>query len=306
MKQYDIDELVSTAYTTERPLILVEGADDIQIYDKISGQKYIIKAIETVPDYNEGNKSVIDAITYLQEKINNKPKLKKYILGIIDRDARYYRNEIPELECLFVLKYYSIESHFVTQTNLEKVLFEVTNIHSELLNKTLFDFIENDIEKTYKRLYYFSLEALKNACISSYQGIIGYERDNDGKKVTKGRILKDDQLFKKINKKQNELNIFAGSLNLSYNKDVIKSISKGKWLLYIYSHFILKKIKLLQSSCKEKKINQCQYCKIQKYDNCLYKLKNKNIQSDYVETILLNKQDEKELQYLYDRFSELG
>ena len=311
MEQYNLKELVADALMNKYPLILVEGKDDIQIYDKITSNLSIeceIKAIENIPDYGEGNEYIIKAIENLQEVIVTKPELLKYILGIIDRDARFYKDELPELKGLFILKYYSIESNFIARNNLKNALFELTEINSRLCNNELLDYIEKEIKEIYLRLYYVSLEALKNACIKDYSGLIGFSKDIDGREIRKGKILKiikEESLYLSFNKKKDELDEFASTKNISFNLEIVKFISKGKWLLHVYSDFILNKIKKLAEYCKNEQILQCQYCKTGKYNKCLYKLK-RAVQIHHVESMLLNKIDENEFKYIYDRFRLLG
>lgn len=297
-----LNELFVEAIMSESPLIIVEGIDDIAVYERIANHSKIrediqVIAIENIRDYDSGCDNVIKAITDLQDMIREKEENKKYILGIIDRDARFYRNDIPELEGLFILKYYSYESHFVGEQGLKFVLPIVTNSYEEMIDETVVTKLKDGLSREYEDLYYISLEALKNACDKYYNGKVCY-------KQKAGRILSEDSKKSILNKLDKDgLDNFASERGIT--KYSLKNIAKGKWLIFVYAKVILNNLINLHISCRNGKINQCQYCKVKKYDQCMFKLKKKFRNIGQIETLLLQSFDWNELEYIIDRVNLL-
>ena len=52
--------------------------------------------------------------------------LKKYVMGIIDRDVRQFLNNLPSKNNLLVLKYYSYETHLITDVTIKRLLEQLT------------------------------------------------------------------------------------------------------------------------------------------------------------------------------------
>lgn len=297
---YDIEELFTTAIMIDKPMLIVEGVDDIKIYENITeriNREYDVYAIENIPNYSEGCEEVIRAINDLQTKINENEKNGKYILGIIDADVRHFKNSIPNMKELFVLKYYSIESHFISRSNLKVLIGELTYNGNKNISKEVLDYCESDLEKRLKELYYYSLDALKNAVVKNYISTIGYS-DNPG-------LLYNGSKWPIIEKKKRNLDYFAKKFSLNYDLKNIKRITKGKWLLFYYSSSVLNKLITLKDACRDNKIPQCQYCKRGNYSKCLYKL-NASYNVDLIQRKLLTYYDNNELKYIYDRLLLLG
>jgi hypothetical protein len=123
-----IDELFIEAIMTEVPCVLVEGIDDIEIYSQLSEQLEVkpeVYAIETVKGFTVGCEQVIKAINRLDELPPCEHAIVDHMLGIIDKDVREFRNQLPQSEAILVLKYYSIESHFISSTVIEQLLAPV-------------------------------------------------------------------------------------------------------------------------------------------------------------------------------------
>lgn len=298
--EYDLEELLTAAIMLDKPIILVEGSDDIKLYENLLNninKECDVYAIENVDSYSEGCDEVIRAIKDIQNKINENPHNERYILGIIDADVRPFRNEIPKIKGLFVLKYYSFESHFITRSNLKKLISEITCNGNKSISEELLDYCESDLEKRFKELYYYSLEALKNSVTNNYNSIVVYS-DNAG-------MLYSNYHLSKIKAKKRTHDYFANKHSLKYNLISLKSIAKGKWLLFYYSSSILSKLKNLKDACKNKLIAPCQFCKKGNYNKCLRKL-NGTYDVKQVQNKLLNIYDRDELKYIYDRFNLLG
>ncbi|MCM0647251.1 DUF4435 domain-containing protein [Clostridium swellfunianum] len=297
-----IEELLNEAIMSEVPFIIVEGADDISFYQMLS--EHIKKdteviAVENIYSYSEGCDNVIKAIEDIQTILNQKESNKNYLLGIVDRDSRFYRNCIPNLTSLFILKYYSYESHLANRHGLTSILPAITSVSQKMLDGSVLEFIEKDLQADYLNLFYFSLEALKFACDKNYRSVVRYKQ-KPGKIFAKDyvNILKEN-----IFKKKTELDTFASEYSISMGD--LRYIAKGKWLLHVYADRIYNNIKELSTACKDNKVTQCQYCKVGKHDKCLYKIKS-NFQLGQIISMLLSEYDENEVKYIKERISLLA
>ncbi|MDY8025154.1 DUF4435 domain-containing protein [Paenibacillus polymyxa] len=301
--KYNVDEAVVSAIMTEVPIVFVEGHDDIQFYEKlcIDLEKEVeVFAVETFEDYGQGCDSVIKLFEYLQIQISQNPLITNYVMGIIDRDARYFRNELPEnLKGLFVLKYYSFESHFVCDINIEKILPMVSSINIKAIDKEVIDFCKGNFLGISSQLYYISLEALKKACVEGYQAVLGYS--------TKAALIADKNsreiLFNKVIEKKEDLDSFAQEKNIDETN--LFSIIKGKWLLQTYANCVLERLNDLQNACSKGEIKRCQYCESGHAAKCLWKLKEK-YRYNQIANLLSNYYDESEVQYIKERLNKLG
>lgn len=301
--KHDLDEWITEAIMSETPVIIVEGHDDIQIYEKIAermNKNFWVEAVENINGYAEGCDAVINCIKDLQPKVLEREENKKYILGIIDRDSREYREEIPVVDSLFVLKYYSFESHFVTRNNLKNLLVEMTFSTKKLIDDKTLNYIESEFKREGEQnLYYISLEALKSACISSYVSEVNYAEEP-------GKLFSSDYqaiLLPKIYAKKDELDAFAREKGIEI-KD-LKKIVKGKWLLHSYCNYIWEKIRYMKDDCTSGLINVCNYCKNDNTDKCLWKPKY-SIQIGPLKIKMLNFFDLEELYYIVTRLAALA
>lgn len=301
--KYDIDEIITGAIMTETPAVVVEGRDDIKFYLQIAvdaKKEVSVYAVENLEEFETGGcTSVITCIESLQDKIMERPENINYILGIIDRDARHFRKEIPSLLGLFVLKYYSYESHLVTRNNLKRLISDLTFVSQSLIDDTSLDFVESNLESDYHDLYYISLEALKNACVQGYNAIIGYDEKAGKVAVPNSKI----KYFIDIQNKQDELNLFADKYNITPLD--LKLIAKGKWLLYTFCYSIFARIKELTSACSDATINSCQFCSCGRPEKCLYTLRT-GYSFKQVVSLMQNYFDYKEIGYIQTKISSLG
>lgn len=225
--KYDLSDTIAAAMMCHEPVVIVEGQDDIKFYDNIAslnGLDIEARAIETIDGYTEGCEHVIEAMDEAQGLFNNDPRLKQYVIGIIDRDVRQFRGTVPIIDNLLVLKYYSYETHLITDTTIKKLIEQLTKVHSSLVTNDVVSFIRNEYEQQDDELYYFSLEALKCSCDASYNADIQY--GESGGSLTGGLKARK---WSKIEPKRNDLDKFANDKSLS--KADIKYIAKGKWYL---------------------------------------------------------------------------
>ncbi|MEY4934998.1 MAG: hypothetical protein RIS64_1357 [Bacteroidota bacterium] len=76
--KHRLQDIVVRAVMLEEPVILVEGKDDRQIYQKMAQlipKKLKVYSIDAVEDYHAGCESVIKAIHQLQDKFASDSKL---------------------------------------------------------------------------------------------------------------------------------------------------------------------------------------------------------------------------------------
>lgn len=301
--EYDLFEILNISITNKIPSIIVEGRDDIQFYSDLSSsidKEIDVVAIENIDGYSEGCSSLIQAFEDLNAAIANRIEYDLFILGIIDRDSRLFRNEIPsDLKGLFILKFYSFESHFVTPTTIRKLISFITNTSNLLMRSSLaIAIVETELKNKQESLYYCSVEALKNACERDYNGLLGY--------ATKpGTVLKNEVMINNVLSKRDELDEYARNKSISI--DDLKLITKGKWLLKWFIGNVLEEIKKLPNFCQNRRIAQCQYCETDKFSQCLYKIKSDlNVTSPMLINYTRQLYDEPELDYIKDRIKQLS
>lgn len=301
--KHEIEEIVNEALMCGEATILVEGLDDIKFYDNVAKKADCtlnIQAIETVEGYNEGCESVIKAIEDIQDLIQRDKRLQPYILGIIDRDGRYYREGLPGLKCLFILKYYSYESHLITKSTIRKQIAYMTKVSDNMITDEIIESIIDEFNKSLKPLYYISLEALKSHCNSEYRGCVTY-----GKKA--GNIFgynAQEYIWNQIESKIDELNIFADNYGITQRD--IKYIAKGKWLLHVWCDLIIRKTKDLYRWCGNK-LPQCQMCEVNKADKCLWRVEG-NFQISHIMNYLRSYDviETEEIKYISERLKLLA
>jgi hypothetical protein len=271
----NINNLLANAIITQRPLIVVEGKDDIQFYDNIcelTGKSFKIFAIENINGYSEGCDKVIELTSDLQHRLHTETILQNLYLGIIDKDVREYRDfasysTLTSYLNLFILDCYSYESHYVTKNVITKIIKHYTSVSNDLIDDLLLDSIHIEIkEKIIETLYYPSLEALKNALETTYIADVGYS-------CKFNEFSRNPIKIENINLKKEDLDLFAIQLNIYENFENLKLFSKGKWILECFSSHLKNKLDNLHINCRNNLINQCQYCQQSNHNKCLYKLK---------------------------------
>lgn len=265
---YEADELLTEAIMSSTPIIIVEGSDDVPFYEEIvnSLEKEIeVYASENL-DISSGKSGCNGVKTCLKEikASSNGLDLEKYILGIIDKDVSEYRgDEDTDLDGLLILKYYSIESHFINKENVKYLINQMTNASTSLLNQlNLEDEIFEQVQSNSSELYYISLEALKAECETSYTP--EYRYSNSIMQIV------NDNYIEKLSGKTIDLDIFATSKNITNSFDNLLFIVKGKWFL---EFFILKMkdiLKDLSTKCNQSK--HCQFCKTGRTEQCSFRL----------------------------------
>lgn len=292
----DLEETVIAAYMCKQPVILVEGQDDIKFYDNIATLKSIsveVQAIETIEGFSEGCEQVCNAMDQVASLIQNDMRLKSYIIGIIDRDVRQYLNTVPTKDNLLVLKYYSYETHLITDVTIKRIIEQLTKAPGSLITQEVVDWLKQDFENYATELYYFSLEALKKMLDSTYQANMNYGLDG-------GVVIGDAKKYRwgLIEGKINDLDEFA--LLHSISKSDLKYIAKGKWFLATWCDYLRRRAKELYLMCGMK-IPQCEYCKVGQDNKCLWK-PSCSFQVVEIESLLYTQQfiDLNEVEYIFE------
>lgn len=300
--KHDIEETVIAAMMENEPVIIVEGQDDIKFYSNIarkSGCYVNVQAVETIEGYVEGCDGVISAIEDVQALISADVRVKRYVLGIVDRDARYYMNTIPELDNLLVLKYYSYESHLVTSKSIRKLLSIMVKANAELVTDEVVNYIKQDFETTLLELYYFSLEALKARCDVRYEACVTFG-DKAGKILGHGA---DEYYWSRISAKKEELDEFAAQMEISFEN--VRQVANGKWYLFCWCEYIIQKCKHLYESCGSE-LPKCIYCEVGKPEKCLWRQESV-FQIPNIKSILYSEEvvDLEEISYITNRMHDL-
>ncbi|HCF4144664.1 DUF4435 domain-containing protein [Pseudomonas aeruginosa] len=264
---FSADELLNLAIMTKIPVVIVEGVDDVPVYERISGSSGImcdIYASENLCRVREGCEGVIKNICDIRA-ISDDIVVENHIIGILDRDARFYRNEMPADPAIFTLNYYSIESHYVNECSIRYLVSQFTKATSRLVTDSLVKEIYDSIVTRLEFLHYVSLEALLNACDRDYKAAFGY---SDTIKSIVGRGL-----VPALEEKRVELDEFANRLGLTKSMETLLKICKGKWIVEIFSDHLLELIKELPDHCAASKIPQCQSCATGNSESkkCMYK-----------------------------------
>lgn len=296
---FEIGEILATAIMSGTPVLIVEGIDDVQTYDLIarSAQTEVeIFAVETIIGYSGGSEHVIKAIQALAALEQAAQPFDHYILGIVDRDVREYRNTLPTESAILVLEGYSIETHFVTQEVLYKAILNYTKTTANLIGQQRLGQIMANIENTLLDLHYLSLEALKCALIAGYDAAFSYQ-DSCARR-------KDATLQASLKSKKEELDQFGNSLGIVRNMQHLRKISKGKWLLEVFCVEIQSALKTFQTHCGVGDFVQCQPCAKHNSASCLYRAK-VNLDFRTIYELAQNDGSLASLQYIRDRIHGL-
>lgn len=295
----EADEILNEAIISGTPILIVEGIDDIQVYEDISdhaGKQVEVYAVENIGNLSEGCRGVIDCIRTVRENAEELD-IEPYILGIIDRDARFYRNEIPSDDAILLLNWYSMESHFITMEATKLVIKTLTRASSNLLDDKLISTIHEEIKGNLINLFFISLEALKNSCEETYDAVLGY---SDSLQEIRGR-----KLDKVINdNKKNDLIAFANLMKIECDWENLLRICKGKWLFSDYCQELKKKAHELKTLCETSLIAQCQFCINESYDKCLYKIQG-NYQHTQIQDIITTNSRVGDFDYVRERISQM-
>lgn len=299
MNKFEADELLNLAIMSKTPYIITEGVDDIRLYEDIAVSADVqcdIYSVEMLEGLAGGNDGVIQAMGIIESLPMPPGKIAKdFVMGIIDSDARYYRREMPALASILSLRAYSIEGHFVSKFSIKPSIDKITRI--SLSDNINVDLIYSEVEKNIFDLYYFSLDALKNAVDPDYQSIIGFSA-NAGRRKNRDTIA--ELLLRK-----DALDAFAAGLQLTSDINSMRKFVKGKWLLTAYSEELFKEIENLVAKCKSLTIKRCRMCERDDTAPCLYQLRD-GFNKNSLYSILKDFLKIPDLDYVRDAFKSLA
>lgn len=296
---FEIDEVLNESIMTGVPSVIVEGIDDISIYVDISKRVPFdveVYAVEHIEGFSAGCDKVIDAINALEDLPQTQHRLESHVLGIVDKDVRDFRGDMPSSTSVLVLKYYSIESHFASREVIGNTLRLCTKSSAGMVSDELCDLIMEEIEQKILDLYYHSLEALRNSLEKDYVADFAYS-------YLPGRV-KDVNAKALIAAKRDELDLFANRLGLNRSISVVKSIARGKWLIDVFSEELVRCINGLQGLCREQKINSCLSCVTHAFDKCLYRMR-EGVHANTVKSLAFSHSVGREFDYIVDRISQI-
>lgn len=315
-----LNELVSGAIMNEEPLIIVEGYDDVSYYNEIAVQlekNVNVKAVETIKEFinKSGCEHVIKAIENIETQIAGnaltRSVAEKHILGIIDGDAREYRNvEVPSSTLFLILKVYSVESHF----DIDEILIQFIKNHTYVDNKLLennrvkiLNYVRQSVAENYQKLWYISLEALKTACDSTYnRSLVRYKPDSIIRFFKLAQV-ENQNIMNQLMEKTFELDEFAKEKGIAISE--LKKVAKGKWLLEVYIYSIVNRIKELTNACKDGIVKRCPYCLTTQpngSEHCQYKARINFVENNLKSFFFQNAYRHPEVEYIYQRFEKLG
>lgn len=292
----EYDELITISMMQEQPILVVEGIDDIPVYEKIVNK--IAKQVEIYsPEYfvdvESGCRGVTKIISLLNDNFTEELS-SKYVLGLVDKDVRDFRNELIVFENLLNTIYYSMESHLVSDAILKKIF----STYFYILEKDVTSSHVNDFWDYFylecEYLYLASIDALRSACIEKSQTIFTYKSDYN--------LVKNPKVQKTLKENKIENLIFSKIFNLEYDLDNIKRVCKGKWFLGFLcekiTYYILNEIKF----CNELN-TQCSMCKLGRSSSCFFNIRIRP-NKDSVEAIIISNVEHGDFDFLFHKLNK--
>ena len=299
MNKFEADEILNLAIMEKSPYIIVEGVDDIGIYEDIARSAGVvceIYSVEMLEGLSGGCSGVIEALAIIESlSMPDGKNADQFVMGIIERDARYYRDGMPISSAIFGLHAYSIESHFVSKFSIKPAIKRLTRI--SLRHEIDVNSIYSRIEENVFDVYYFSLDALRKAVDPEYQSVVAFS-SSPGRR-------RDQNTIAQLHSRKADLDAFAASLNLTSNIDSLRKFVKGKWLLTAYSEELFKEIESLVLKCKNLEIEQCAMCARDNSAPCFYRLKD-GLNKNSLYSILLDFVDIPDFDYIRDAFKSIA
>jgi hypothetical protein len=292
-------EIVNDAIMSGQAAIVVEGITDIQLYRGIVNcleREAILRPVELIDGFSEGCHEVVRLIEDLEKSADLGPYIKGNIVGVIDKDVRDFRNEVPESESLFVLKLYSIESHYVCETVLARCIVEATHAPQDDRLNQISREIYQSFAQNHELFYLASVEALRAALEPGYSAEYRYSD-------TYGR-LNDTRLRERLQLRKIPICEYAHTMGLNCDINIIRKISKGKTLLDFYCSTINNEIRKLKSACRAGNVPRCDYCDSGIAGKCYYKVKT-GVSDASLRNTILGQFPTSELSYIIDGLTEM-
>jgi len=284
----------------KKPYIFVEGKDDIAFYENIVesiDRNYVVKPIGRYKDTS----NCTAVIQWMQELdvLLKEEEDRKYFLGIIDGDARKYRNNLPNgNNLLYILEYYSWESYFINREVVSK------SIKNFLKSRTLLT--DNSIEYIYTQ--FIENHLLDELWLCGLKRLRDYASDTVcNQDASINRLDKDKEFIKNLKNLEKELFDFAIQEKIIKNNQTLLEITKGKWALDFFVKKYLQILKELPALCRDVNIEiieSCDYCKNKDFDNCLYELR-ANYREEHIRADITNLMNLTSLTPIKERLKQL-
>jgi hypothetical protein len=273
--RYSAIELLRQAIKEEIPVVIVEGPDDIKIYNKLAketNKEVVVKAVEFIEGGEGANCHAIFSIISkndFQSEIKKKDN-RQWLLGIIDGDTIEYkswmkRESIENIIGLYQLKLYSFESYFVSEHNLKHLLVTITRMGSmsKITDITINYFLKKfkPIEEMLFQISIDNLIFLQNDKIKS---------SLDSMKINE--IINNPKVQIDLKERSKNINDFIETNNIDFEKDK-KKIIKGKKLFQTFYEIIRMELKAIPDNCRKISVDNCDYCSEDKKlrEKCLWK-----------------------------------
>lgn len=303
--QYKISTLLTAAFMKEEPLVIVEGVDDVEFYKKITNKNINVKCSEVIVNsenekYKPGCDGVIKIVEDVQTILEHDVRLEKFFLGIIDADYRNYSEETYSgYKGLFILKYYSYESHFCTDDSMKNFISAVTGARKDEITKDILEIAKNGIDEHVQELYYVGLQALEGK-LNQRKTLVSYDMSAEA-------LFEEHEgntIVKRVMEHKNQLDEFACEYGIK--KEDYRCIVRGKWLLYIIAKTVYDNISEIKRRCNEALIDQCDFCKQEIYKKCIWGKKMELRRGQLVHYFIYNNLMEPEIIYIKNKINALG
>lgn len=300
MSEYRINELLLNAQELNEKILLVEGVDDVRLYENMfDDEGYTVVAIENIETIEsvdgqryqagcDGVKRAIRDITEHEE--GNTELISKNMLGIVDKDVSDYRGEELNSDIVVNLRYYAIENHFLEPETIYLLLKSFIK-SAKLVDEDLASNLFNDILVDMEVLYLITLDSLKGALDRDYTAVFGYS-SVDG-------CYKNQSKLASLIERREELEQFSHEMGLPYDIGFLRSTTKGKWALQAFCEFLTIHVAGLAEKCRNNQIKQCQFCATGKHHHCLYRF-NEGVNNKTLKSNIYNLHSIESLRYIHE------
>jgi len=258
-------ESIAEAIINNEFFLLVEGVDDIPIYEKLLCEivnDYNVQCFSNLSDYGVGCDALISTVENLT-KTEPSIAVKKIWGAIIDLDSRFFRGTIPTHPQVTTLSRYSIENFFVNKESIVAILKTTTKCGD--LAETAAEHIMSAVIPTLQNLSIATAEAILHGVYEEYCGFCSFSTSVD--------TIKNKPDIRNSLEEWSDF-ILEQSRDVGFHQtveDVLK-FTKGKWLLNYFLAESIKKIRELHADCKDGSVFRCKSCNAGKYDCCQYKM----------------------------------
>jgi hypothetical protein len=251
--------------------------------------------------YRPGCEGVIEIVEAAQGNLAVDERLERLFLGIIDADyRRFLNNEHSEYKGLFMLKYYSYESHFNTDFSIRNFISSVTSATVGEITEEVLTVAKEGLAERLRDLYYVGLEALRSRKISGTKGLVNYDmnpealyQEKDGKSIVTAVLARKE-----------DLDSFAQENGITIEDGTY--IIRGKWLLYTVAKVVYENIGKVKQKCVSGEIKQCDFCRSGISDRCIWGKKEELNRGQLVHKFIYVNLDEPGIGYIKQKISTLG